>query len=222
MANSSELSSQLASFGKAQLTDLAPRDISKSTIHLILTTAFFTGAVINLSKPLHATKKTYLDALTHFLAGNFGLGLENAKGSVESNARLYKRYVLIEKCFNHGWASAQSWGKGEPNTEDALKVLINKYRNLSMSNLSIEGVKEEKVAPPPEIEAIAHPEPAPLAKHAPTKPRRRVGLIIFWLTVSTLAAIVAYFGLHPEQIPHELSTFFQHTLARIKEAGFAF
>ncbi len=217
---SDQLIEQMSQFGATQLIGLRPGNISQSTIHLILTTAFFTGAIIHLNKPLGASKKEYLHALTEFLAEKFKISNKNAKGSVESNARLYKRFILIEKCFNHGWAAAQSWGSNTPNTEDSLESLLKQYQDIGMSDLSVEGVKEETITPPPVVKTITHVEPAPASRHK-IKPRKS-GRPFFWLTLMAIATTVTYFSLHPEQIPPELKIQFHYWLLKIEHTKLPF
>jgi len=190
---------QLAQFGERQLAELSTRDICASTVHLILATAFFSGAAIGLAKPLKADKKTYLAALRHLLETHFGLSADNAAGMVESNARLYKRYVLIEKIYNAGAKSALDWHKDSANVEPALKALLTQYQTLSMSGLNIEGIKESKPAPV-EIEAIIPVEVAPEVVAPSPRWRRR----LLWLLFIALLGLIGYGILFPEQLPPQL------------------
>jgi hypothetical protein len=197
--SSEQFSQQLAQFGKNQLADISTRKICNTTVHLILATAFFTGASIGLAKATRAPKKAYITALQQLLEENFGLSEKNAAGMVAANARLYKRYKLIEKIYNAGWQAAQSWVKNNDETGNTLKALLEEYHDLDMSSINIDGTKEEKTAPPPEVEAIAHVEPVHIA------PPRRWGRLVFWLLlILTIEAAAAYFWFFPEQLPLDL------------------
>jgi len=190
---------QLAQFGDTQLTELSTRDICASTVHLILATAFFTGAAIGLAKSLKTPKKIYLASLQRFLETHFGLSGDNAQGMVESNARLYKRYILIEKIYNAGMQAARDWQPDTDGNTSALKTLLTKYQTLNMSGLNIEGIKETKPAPV-EIETIAQVEPAPVALTSPP----RWGGRLFWLIFVLLLGLLAYGLLFPTHIPAPL------------------
>lgn len=180
----------LKQFGDTQLSGVASRDIHTSTAHLILATVFFTGASIGLAKQAKASKKTYLDTLAKFFENHFGINGEKATGMVESNARLYKRYMLIEKVYTAGWEAARDWYQ-DPNVQsDELKSLLKKYKDLSMSDLSIEGTKEQKVAPA-EIEAIIPVASEPVVIETPSHSRRTVLLFILLAEI----VCVAYFSL---------------------------
>ena len=190
---------QLEQFGEAQLAGLSTRDICASTVHLILSTAFFIGAAIAIAKPLKASKTIYLASLREFLEKHFGLSAKNAAGMIESNARLYKRYTLIENIYNAGVRSAIDWCEDPRIRDNRLKGLIAQYHDLSMSGLNIEGIKEPVVAPV-EVEAIIHVEPAVVIPVAEPRWGRR----LFWLVLFGLIASASYFVLFPEHIPPQL------------------
>jgi len=170
-------SDQLDQFGAAQLAGVSTHDIHTSTIHLILSTVFFTGAAIGMAKQSNTPQKTYLSILCAFLENNFGLNSDKASGMIESNARLYKRYVLIEKIYNAGWAAARDWNQESGKQNDELKALLNQYRDLSMSDLSIEGTKEQVVAAPVEVEKIVATASQPVVEETPTRWKRKALLI---------------------------------------------
>lgn len=187
---------QLAQFAEIQLAELSTRDICASTVHLILATAFFTGAAIGLAKSQKTDRKKYLASLCHLLQSHFGLSTHNAEGMVESNARLYKRYRLIEKIYNLGMQTVLDWQKDPTNCKPALKTLLTQYQSLSMSELNIEGVKAAKPAPV-EIEAITHVEVVPEV----VTPSPRWGRRLMWLLLIVLLGLIGYGVMFPGQIP---------------------
>jgi hypothetical protein len=199
MSNSEDVAAQLTAFGQAQLASLRTRDITDTTVHLILTVAFFTGATIQFASRHKLPKSRYLPALQDFLASTFGLDGKHAAGLVESNTRLYKNYTLIEQVYNSGWRSAQDWTQDKQQATDALQALLKKYRNLSMADLGIEGVKEKAPAPIT-VEISTKPEPVATTASV-TKPPRR---LLPWLIVLTLLGVAVYFSLFPEQLPPAL------------------
>lgn len=188
----------LAQFGESQLAELSTRDICASTVHLILATAFFSGAAIGFAKPLKTEKKIYLNSLRDFLETHFRLSTKNAVGMIESNARLYKRYVLIEDIYNAGMKAALDWHKDTASNNSALKNLLSQYQNLSMSGLNIEGIKEPKPAPV-EVENIVPMETPHISVATPPRWGRR----LFWLLFIILLGLMVFAAMFPEKIPAE-------------------
>ena len=109
-----------------------------------------------------------------------------------SNPRLYKRYVLIEKNYNAGWEAAHSWNPQTDKKSDELKTLLKKYQDLSMSDLSREGTKEQVVAAPVEVEKIVATVSQPVVEKTPTRWKRKA-LLITLLALIGGATYVALF-----------------------------
>lgn len=198
-------SAPLNQFGESQLTGIATQDIRKSTVHLILTTAFFSGAAMSMAKLSDTSKRSYLNALTDFLAQHFGLSTENASGLIESNARLYKRYVLIEKTYNAGWQSARHWHQQPDTQNDSLKTLLKQYQDLSMSGLNIEGIKKQQAAPV-EVEIAAPTAPEPIIETPATRWKAKLALITFIALIGAIAYVALYTNLFPTLQPALKST----------------
>jgi hypothetical protein len=178
---------QLSRLADEQLAALSTHDICASTVHLILAVAFFTGAAIGLAKQLRQPKNIYLASLRSLLQTRFGLEAHNASGMIESNARLYKRYVLIEKIYNAGLQAALA-GR-QPRDHHALKSLLTEYADLSMSGLNIEGTKEPSSVP---SEVAALEEIAPIISKLATQPSHR-GRTLFLLLMIALITSGAFF-----------------------------
>lgn len=181
-----ELFDTLSRFGAVQLQGINPSNIPKVTAHLMVATAFFTGAAIHLASRDRLPKSVYLPALTRYLTRIFGLPERNAAGLVESNARLYKRYVLIESIYNQGWQAGKVWREIDGQSASALAPLLRRYHDLSMSTLDREGIKK-KAAATPEVEDIAAVKPA-----QPTAPKRASRLWLWLLLLLAAATAAAY------------------------------
>jgi hypothetical protein len=186
-----KLREQLNQFGQSQLNSLKPAQIASITAHLVLSVAFFTGATIYLASMRGTKKSHYLPALQNYLSDTFGLPADHAVGLVESNARLYKRYTLIENIYKQGWQTAQAWNNTPNEVIPQLEALLQEHKDLSMSALNVDGIKEEKAAPK-EIEEII-PTPEPKTKAKPSFPWGRV----VWLSVFLAAAVGAYYWKEP-------------------------
>ena len=177
----------LSRFGAAQLQGINAKAVPRVTAHLMVATAFFTGATIQLAGRQRLPKSVYLPALQRYLTSTFGLPERNAAGLVESNARLYKRYVLIENIYNQGWQAGKAWSERDGQEASALGPLLDRYRDLSMSTLGREGIKEKAVAASPEVEEIAAEAAVPQA--APKRASRRW---LWWLLLLGAAAAAVY------------------------------
>jgi hypothetical protein len=182
-----KLREQLTQFGQSQLGNLKPAQIAGITAHLVVSVAFFTGAIIYLASMRGIKKSHYLPALQDYLSDTFGLPANHAVGLVESNARLYKRYNLIENIYKQGWQTAQAWNNTPSQVTPQLESLLQEHKDLSMSALSLEGIKEEKAAPK-EVEEIA-PMPEPVIEAKRPFPWVRV----VWLLVLLGSSVGAYY-----------------------------
>lgn len=197
---------QLDAFSHQQLTNLNPSEINRITAHLTITTAFFTGATIFLAGKYQAPKPAYIKGLKNFLVNTFGIAEKNAAGLIESNARMYKRYTLIENAYNQGWQSAKSWVASPTVADNALHTLLQRHNSLSMADLNIEGVKEDKRAPVA-IEEITHVEMAPAPASDQTPARRWP--VLLWLLLLTLLSGITYSLILPEHLPSLLRNVLQ-------------
>lgn len=194
-----KFSAQLHAFSHSQLAKLKPAEINRITSHQMIATAFFSGATLFFARQLQAQKAVYMAALKQLLMTDFGLAEKNAAGLIESNARLYKRYRLIENAFNSGWQSAQGWTLAPEQGEPSLHALLKKYHDLSMSNLHIEGIKEPKDARVV-VEEIVETVATPAAAHG----RRPLWPGLRALFILALLALVSYALLFPQQLPGAL------------------
>lgn len=198
--NTDPLAQLLKQFGEAQLAEISTHDLRASTVHLILATAFFTGATIGMAKLHNVPRTAYLRTLRIFLERRFGLNADHAKGMIESNARLYKRYVLVERIYNAGLLAATDWCKQDKVQGNELKLLLDKYPDLSMSGLNIEGTKEQKAAPV-EVEVIA--ESKPVTTELVTPPPTRWGrTLLLLLLLIILISIGGAFIFEKQLLPY--------------------
>lgn len=187
---------QLDAFCRQQVALLQASDITKITTHLIITAAFFTGAAIYFSKACKVSKAVYLSAVKNILMENFNLAAENAEGLLESNSRMYKRYMLIEKIYKLGWKAAQIWQKNPDAGSNTLSKLLKKYQNLSMSDLAIEGVKEAIPIPAAE-KTYTQTKTVTKAGRKTSKPHRAV---LLWLLMTALMAATLLGVLFPQYL----------------------
>lgn len=191
MSDTTSFADQLEQFSEHQLAGVSLHGISTSTVQLLLTTIFFTGAAISLAKQSNTDNKTYRATLRLFLENHFGLSTNRASGMIESNARLYKRFVLIERAYQAGWDAIRNDNNKAGNGNNELKALLKKYQNLSMSDLNSEGTKEQAVVPE-EIEATPSIEPKALVVEPPSHLRRNI-LLILLIILACSAGYILFF-----------------------------
>lgn len=189
---SDPLTEPLKQFGEAQLAEISTHDLRASTVHLILATAFFTGATIGMAKLRNIPRKAYLRTLRIFLERRFGLNADHASGMIESNARLYKRYVLVERIYNAGWLAGTEWCKQGKVQGNELKLLLDKYPDLSMSGLNVEGTKEQTPTP---VEVEDRVETKSVTKESVAPPPTRWGrtLLLMLLLILIVSVGGAFF-----------------------------
>lgn len=198
-----DLTQHLTTFSRSTLTHLKPADISRTTTHLIIATAYFTGALLCLARQQQTAKPVYLMALRDFLMQTFRLAAPNAQGLIESNARLCRRYVLLENTYNAGWQSASAWLQQPGRDDPTLKALLDRYQNLGMSELGREGIKPEPVKAPEPATVTPPPriDPAPVQRKFPLGRYVAIGIALL-LIILTTACI--YLLLNPYLLPETL------------------
>lgn len=204
---------QLEAFCRKQLARQRPQDITRVTTHLILSTAFLTGATIHLAKARQIAKPVYLAALKKVLSDTFRLADKNADGLIESNARMYKHYKLIENIYNSGWRSAQAWLEHPQQGGDELNALLQQYHNLAMTDLGIEGVKQKPAAAP-----VAEAPAAPAAVVDNVRRARPYRVILLSLLLVLLLALLGGVLL-PQFLPPALQDITQPWRALITGGG---
>lgn len=192
--NSLPFADQLNQFGESHLANVSAHDIHSSTVQLLLATVFFTGAAISIAKITDTPRKNYHPLLRTFLEKNFRLSADRAEGMIESNARLYKRFVLIEKIYHAGWNAARDWKPGSNKHSDTLKALLKKHSNLSMSELNIEGTKQQ-VIEPPKTETIQPITPEVVIVVPTSNWRRNLVLILIVVLISGVAYMLLFTNL---------------------------
>jgi hypothetical protein len=175
---SDPLTDALKQFGEVELANISASDLRASTVHLILATTFFTGALMGMAKLNNVPRPVYLRTLRIFFERRFGLNADHASGMIESNARLFKRYVLIERVFNAGRLAGLEWQKQGKVQGNELKLLLDKYPDLSMSGLNVEGTKEPKAPEPKPEPVVTVKTVTPQPESPPTRWGRTLLLLI--------------------------------------------
>ncbi|MDT8384438.1 MAG: hypothetical protein RRB22_08485 [Gammaproteobacteria bacterium] len=181
----------LQQFAEHQLSGVSMRDIHASTVQLLLSTVFFTGAAIAIARRADTPKKIYLPVLRRLLIDRFGLSDERAAGMIESNARLYKRYVLIEKVYHAGWTAASDPRPADAQAATELKALLKKYQDLGMSGLNIEGTKQQSIDTA--VDEAVRPAEAEAVFVPPSSHWRQNALLVLLVVLLTGAGYLLFF-----------------------------
>jgi hypothetical protein len=130
-------------FAKTQLALINRDTLADSTFLTLATCAFFHGAENQLRKQGQISPDSGKAQLVALLARTCRLSERTAVGIVNSVERLADKYYLIENIIQQGKQCADVWLSCETNQKPTLVELVEKYRDLSMFDLGIEGINAE-------------------------------------------------------------------------------
>lgn len=142
-SDADNVSGLLVSFAQSQLASVDREIIYESLIIEQLVCAFFWGAEAQLrkqSQPDH--EQCQLDLLT-VITDACNAGEFQAIELINSIEELASKYYFFENIALQGEAAADKWLGCEDVDDDALRDLIEKYKNVTMSELGIEGLSEK-------------------------------------------------------------------------------
>ena len=171
-------------FAKTQLALINRDTLVDSTFLTLATCAFFYGAEKQLRKQGQTSPQLSRAKLVGLLVRTCRLSERNTLGIIKSIKRLADQYYLIEHIVQQGHDSADSWLNCETVNKPILAELVQKYRNLSMFDLGIEGVN-------PKHEALQQQFYSTVDQSV-GKMRRRFLIFIAYLSGISLAMAAVY------------------------------
>lgn len=148
---------QLMGFGKLQFSNLDKDQLSESTANITAMISFLVGAIYALAKKGGHEDFDHAPVLQRYIMAKFKMPERNALGVIESNARMYQKYTYLENAYNEGYQAAMAWCDDETAQPQALGQFLKKHKDVSMSNLSAQGIKAD--AEVAEVESVSEPEP---------------------------------------------------------------
>lgn len=102
--------------------------------------AFFSGAEQHLQKMADIEPERSKRDLVKVIENICHLGKHNAEDAVANIESYAKKYYVIEHIREQGEIAADEWLSCVENTDNTLKKIIIKYRDLTLADLGIEGV----------------------------------------------------------------------------------
>lgn len=102
--------------------------------------AFFSGAEQHLQKMADIEPQQSREDLINTVQRICGLGKLNAEDAINNIDAYARKYYVIEHISEQGEIAADEWLSCQENAENPLQKIINKYQNLTLADLGIEGV----------------------------------------------------------------------------------
>lgn len=130
-------------FARSQLRGVNTKLVLESSFLLLATCGFFYGAANQLAKQSELGANQCREELIDLLVDVCELSEHSVLGIVDSLDRLSKKFYLIENIIEQGKEAADQWLCCDDAEAGVLSKLVNKYRNLSMFELGLEGVNQE-------------------------------------------------------------------------------
>jgi hypothetical protein len=133
----------IAAFAQTQLTAVKTQRIRESSLLELAACAFLCGAAEQLKKQSNADAADNHRQLIGLIREVCHVAEGNAEGLVESVNKLSRKYYLLENITDQGRGAADRWLACEDADDKVLQRLMDKYQNLTMFELGIEGINEQ-------------------------------------------------------------------------------
>ena len=173
-------------FAQLHLMQIKYHVVRESSFLELAVCAFFSGAGELLSKQAGIKPQQSRAQLVMLIRQICNLSERNADGLIDTVDRLSDKYALIENIINQGTAAADQWLNCEDVDGQALSGIVNKYKNLSMFDLGIEGVNNTHAA-------SQHALYAAVDQSVGQMRRRALWLMLVILGLSGIAAFAIHY-----------------------------
>ena len=182
LAEKTEINTPLiTAFANAQMSEFVRQHIEESTFLELAACAFFCGAEAQFRKLSQMNVRDSYASLVDVIMDIGNIGESKTNALIDTIRRLAKKYYLIENIVEQGKTAADQWLNCQEDEEHPLQTLVNKYKNLSMFDLGIEGTNEEYIEQQQELYASVDQSVGKL--------RQRT--IIILLIITSLVASIA-------------------------------
>lgn len=181
----------IASFARTQLMGVKQYRILESSFLELATSAFLCGAENQFLKQSQIDDRVSHANLVDTICEICRVSEHTAIGLIDVSGRLAKKYYLIENIMQQGETAADNWLSCESDDGSALKNLVEKYENLSMFDLGIEGVNEAQEESQKQFYTAVDEDVGKL---------RRRALVVGVLIVLVVSAATAYWLAYGEII----------------------
>ena len=174
--------SMLATFAQAQMSANIRQLIEESTFLELATCAFFCGAEAQICRLSALDQRVSLESLIDVVMDICNVSKSKAIALINAIHRLEKKYYLMENLFDQGKTAADQWLNCQQEEKQPLKELVDKYKNLTMFDMGIEGVNEQYNEQQQALYASVDQSVGKL--------RRRTLFILLSIACSTAAALI--------------------------------
>jgi len=114
--------------------------VPESMFLVFASCAFFSGAESHLQKMANLEPELSRRDLIKVIESICHLGAHNAEDALENIESYAKKYYVIEHISEEGEIAAEEWLNCAEKSENTLRKIIIKYRDLTLADLGIEGV----------------------------------------------------------------------------------
>lgn len=135
--------SMLGAFAQAHIREEIRQRIEESAFLELASCAFFCGAEAQIRKLSQLDQRASLDSLIDVVMDICNVGKSKTIALINAIYRLTGKYYLLENIFEQGKTAADQWLNCQDEEKQPLQELVQKYQNLSMFDLGIEGVNQQ-------------------------------------------------------------------------------
>ena len=135
--------SMLRAFAQAHIRAEIRQCIEESAFLELASCAFFCGAEAQIRKLSQLDQRASLDSLIDVVMDICNVGKSKTIALINAIYRLTGKYYLLENIFEQGKTAADQWLNCQDEEKQPLQELVQKYQNLSMFDLGIEGVNQQ-------------------------------------------------------------------------------
>ena len=135
--------SMLRAFAQAHIREEIRQRIEESAFLELASCAFFCGAEAQIRKLSQLDQRASLDSLIDVVMDICNVGKSKTIALINAIYRLTGKYYLLENIFEQGKTAADQWLNCQDEEKQPLQELVQKYQNLSMFDLGIEGVNQQ-------------------------------------------------------------------------------
>lgn len=183
---------RLQTFGKRQFEHIDPEQFKSNSANLTATISFLVGSIHALAEHIDLQDYDHMPILQRYVMAKFKMPRPNARGIIESNDRLYKKYTYLENAYNEGREAAAAWCQDENAPAMSLNTFLQQYNDVTMSDLAKEGVREESSEQETESDPVPETTPDTTVKpdQAPSRSVRPV--FLFWFAAVLVLAVMNF------------------------------
>ena len=179
--------SQFSEFCKETLGHIKLGEIQQSTVLSLLTMSYFLGAWDFYSNLNGENGTTNRESFEISLGKILGLSKHNTAGFVDTTQRLINKYKLLQNANAKGHTAALAY-LGSQNSDRSLNQLLQVNKMLSMNELGVEGLQDDKV-----LKSLINKSQQPASNTSSSISRHNKSLtwLKIYLIIGTISVLIA-------------------------------